>query len=332
MDLNRFYKIPGIENYKLSKTGEVFSLESNKLLKPINLNGRGYVYYIMYINKKRKAIARHRLLCVTFKPNTDKSKTEIDHINGIAGDDRLENLEWVTHKENVQRYHKQQNKKLLRKPVLVYYINDGAIVEYENHCIAAKYLDIHRYELLRRLKLGSKFIHPDLTIVKWKDDPNEFPKGKELDYLRLKCSRKTSVKVYNHFTKEVKIFDSLKLVSKFLNVSQSTITQRTNGSRFKVFPGGWEIKYIWDETPWTKLTKTQLLRLKYSSLSSRPLEVININNGEIKIFNTCKSAAEFVGLKPTALSNRLHYKNNRPTKDGYIFRYYDLNNEISQLC
>jgi len=59
------------------------------------LNSHGYYYVQLTEKSKRKTISVHRLLAIHFIPNPHNYR-EVDHINRIRTDNRLENLRWVT--------------------------------------------------------------------------------------------------------------------------------------------------------------------------------------------------------------------------------------------
>ena len=99
--------IPGYEGlYSVTKDGRVWSYGKDSKYMP-NHNGkwlsltidRGYAYVGLYKNKRSKKIGVHRLVCLTYL-EIDKHRLHVNHKNGKPSDNRLENLEWCTPKEN----------------------------------------------------------------------------------------------------------------------------------------------------------------------------------------------------------------------------------------
>lgn len=60
-----------------------------------------YLDVTLCIERKRKRVAIHRLVAKSFIPNTE-NKLVVNHKNGNKQDNRVENLEWATHKENTK--------------------------------------------------------------------------------------------------------------------------------------------------------------------------------------------------------------------------------------
>jgi len=105
--MEQWKKIKGYY-YSVSNLGRVRNDEPYRrtnrnpdgILKP-KKNKWGYFWVGLYKNGKRKYFFFHRLVAIAFIPNT-KNKPYINHKNLIKTDNRVENLEWCTQKENIQ--------------------------------------------------------------------------------------------------------------------------------------------------------------------------------------------------------------------------------------
>jgi len=109
MDLTEFIDIIDYEGlYKINKNGEIWSCYTNKILKP-NLTKKGYYYINLCKNNQRKYYRLHRLVALNFIPNDDETKIQIDHIDGNRTNNNIENLRWVTPKENTRNVVSKSN-------------------------------------------------------------------------------------------------------------------------------------------------------------------------------------------------------------------------------
>ena len=101
--------------YQVSNLGRIRSLKrtirannnpyikNGRVLKTWNFNG--YLCANLCLNGADNKVKVHRIVAEAFIDNP-KNKKEVNHINGIRIDNRVENLEWCSHKENIQHAFK----------------------------------------------------------------------------------------------------------------------------------------------------------------------------------------------------------------------------------
>jgi len=100
MDVEEWRPIDGFPNYEVSNQGNIRSIKFNKIkILKLQIDKQGYYSVNLCTNNITRRLWVARLVGIAFIPNPE-NKPEIDHINRIRTDNRVENLRWVSHSEN----------------------------------------------------------------------------------------------------------------------------------------------------------------------------------------------------------------------------------------
>jgi hypothetical protein len=117
------------ELYEISNWGNVKSVRSNRLLKP-GLAGPGYKQARLSINSQHCTEYVHRLVASHFLPPVD-GKTRVNHKDLNKLNNHVDNLEFMSQKENVHHFYLSQGiKPREMKKVMVLDLQGNILGEY----------------------------------------------------------------------------------------------------------------------------------------------------------------------------------------------------------
>lgn len=94
----RLYMCP---NYLITSDGNIYSCTNYKFLKKQCCKAQGYYEkVIIRFDGIPRNMRVHRLVAMAFLDNPD-NLSDVDHINNDRSDNRVENLRWLSHKDNM---------------------------------------------------------------------------------------------------------------------------------------------------------------------------------------------------------------------------------------
>lgn len=92
---------PKAPEYLVSEDGQLFSTKTNKYLSNNSLR-QGYIVNRLTINNEVKTLERHRIVAETYLDNPE-NKPIVDHIDENKTNNNINNLQWVTQEENMNK-------------------------------------------------------------------------------------------------------------------------------------------------------------------------------------------------------------------------------------
>lgn len=147
-----FYMIPYFSNYVISEDGLLLRKNGNLQITASEGNLGYRTFRMVDDSGKTQNQLRHRILCYAFKPySANVEDLDVNHKDGVPGNDSLENLEWCTRTENMHHAYslglRDDN-----KPVQVKDINLGKVFIFSSCSSAGRMLNVTETTISNRAK------------------------------------------------------------------------------------------------------------------------------------------------------------------------------------
>lgn len=329
-----YYIVLGYEKYVITKSGFVKDNFTGRDV-PVKLHETGRKkksnYWKCGVTSSVKGgvhIGRYRLLALAFlKPPQNPKKLDVNHINGIPTDDRLDNLEWNTRQQN--SYHaystglRDDNKAVLVKDILTKEVTECFSI---GEC-ARKY-DSNPATIFHRCNNEFR-IYDGRYLFKYKDSNKPWPAITE-ELLELQAT--PSVIAYDVFLDKITTYKTAPdaAVSCRGNMNPGTITGRANAGDDPDGPNckpvhGYHFYRTWNfPDPLPYYNEDQIAYFRWCHENDKLVKmgfyITNVETGERVFANGHHEVKDIIGVQ---LSHNPQWRLGEPVKGFIIERIYE---------
>lgn len=243
-----YFYVPDFTRYAINTGGELVTLESG-LPYGTTVKPEGYVMHDLRSDHslvgEKVWIGRHRLLCTTFKGyGVDLYQLVTNHLNGIPGDDWLDNLELVTYSDNIiHAYANGLRTDNVHVAVMDHHTKE--VKSFYSYGRAAEDIGCSPSNIYNTLRQPPGYLYKDRWQIVVRDPSSEpsFPPP----LFGSMHGRANTVHLLNPATGETLAIDGVKKAAAFLNVSPLKFSYYLNSDCQVPYPI-WRAKFTtWRE-------------------------------------------------------------------------------------
>lgn len=312
----KFKRLSDFPDYLFGDDGNVYSARKMTILRP---NHEGHYCTLALTNVtlgECVRVSRHRVMALAWHGKPPTPQSVVHHINEIPGDDRPDNLEWVTQKKNLYPNGEYAERGGI-PPVEVSVRNTrtGEVTHYPSINDAGRALGMRKDAIQYRMRQGGGRVFPDGLQYRVRNDALEWESPDVEQFGTMK-----SVMVKDVVENKEYEFESQRTACDFLGVCEAVVSTRLSSGDQKMVKQRYLVKASSDKSPWREVKDP---RLEHGL--AKPVVCFVEESKTANIYSTINQCAIAHGLKVSTLCERLKHaeQTTKVWKDGNRYFYLD---------
>ncbi len=308
-----FIKLPGFSKFKINPEGILIRIKDGKKLNWHWSNGYKFVK-IPDDYGNLVSVGQHRALCLAFKPLPNTSeKLDVNHINGIRDDNRLENLEWSTRSDNNK--HAYLNNLALGVPSIVKDLETNKVYKFKTKRELADFLGVSRGFLSTKKLFKNRTFRFKNFYVEYLN---------ESSLIRKHFIFPNGIIARNIYSNKLIKADNVTQLAALINVHSKVLTRYLYQRKFNYPLNGYDCRSCSEDIVWPTYTEEELNAFKGMMFIHCPIWVIS-EDGSKKLFGSISKASKYTRCDESQI--RRCSKTNKQCSKG--FRYKKLNRKVA---